>query len=161
MIALFALLYQLESGATEFEPLVKALAGILGPVKAIKKQIDLPGEAKSATAWYFKDKTGHVTKVAFVENGIYEPNCTHTWVVGLNAKTGVVDQIRVVEMSCPHAFPTKAPSFLAQFIGKSPAETLKQTKQVHTIAKATGSSLLAAKAVERSVTAWKSLGGRW
>ncbi|MEZ4751935.1 MAG: hypothetical protein R3B54_15280 [Bdellovibrionota bacterium] len=98
-----------NSSAVEFEKMGQAIAKSLGTTKAFKSTVEVEGEA--ATVYYSKDGSGQPKKVAVVQKGIYEPNCTHTWVVGLDARSAKVEGIRVVEMSCPHAFPTKKSSF--------------------------------------------------
>jgi len=94
-------------------------------------------------------------RLAVVETGMYPPNCTHTWVIGLDRKSSKVKSIRVVEMSCHHAFPCQKESFLDQYLGKGPAHTKKIKAATDTIAKATGSSLLTSDAVIRAIKAAK------
>lgn len=144
--------------AAEFEPLGKAVAGVLGTTKAFKKSIKIGGKARDV--FYSKGSNGKAAKFAFVEEGVYEPNCTHTWVVGVDAKTAKVLSVRVVEMSCPHAYPTKAANFLDQYKGKGPADAAKLSEKVITIAKATGSSNLTTDAVKRSITAANKIKGK-
>ena len=98
--------------------------------------------------------------MAFIQKGIYEPNCTHTWAIGIDPKTGKVTQVRVIEMSCPHAFPTKADSFLDQFKGKGPADAATLDSSIATIAKATGSCKLATDAVKRSIVDFNQVKGQ-
>lgn len=148
--AVFALIE--SAHAVQIEPLGKAIAAALGTTKAFKNSMNLDG--KTATSFYYsKDSRGAPEALAFIEKGIYPPNCTHTWVVGVEAKTQKVKEVRVVEMSCPHAFPTKSSSFLAQYKGKGPADAAKLHDEIDTIAKATGSSKLATDAVKRSIEA--------
>ncbi len=144
--------------ATEFEPLGKAIEGTLGTKKAFKKSFAFEG--KPLDVFYAKGAGGKPTKFAFVQKGIYEPNCTHTWIVGVDANSGKVSQVRVVEMSCPHAYPTKTEGFLGQFKGKGAADASKLKADVATVAKATGSSVLAIDAVRRSVVAASKLKGK-
>ncbi|MBC7692341.1 MAG: FMN-binding protein [Methylotenera sp.] len=152
-------LSQMESAhAAEFEPLGKAAAAALGTTKAFRKTVNV--DKRDVTLFYSKDASGQPEKYAFVEKGIYEPSCTHTWVVGVDAKTNKVSEVRVVEMSCPHAFPTKAASFLDQFKGKGPADVAKLSSQISTIAKATGSANLTTDAVKRSITAASQMKGK-
>lgn len=135
--------------AIEFEQLGKAVAGALGTTKAFKKTI--PSGKGKVDVFYDKGAGGKATKYAFIEKGIYEPNCTHTWVIGIDAKTQKVDQVRVVEFSCQHAYPTRSASYLDQYKGKGPADVKKLDSDVITIAKATGSSRLTTDAVKRSI----------
>lgn len=147
-----------KTQAAEFEPLGKAVAGALGTTKAFKKS--MPVDGKSVDVFYSKGGNGKAAKYAFVQKGIYEPNCTHTWVVGVDANSNKVTQVRVVEMSCPHAFPTKAANFLDQYKGKGPADAASLNEKVITIAKATGSSNLTTDAVKRSITAATKIKGK-
>lgn len=129
--------------ATEFEKLGDAIAGALGTSQAFSRKLG------SATVFFSKDAKGQPARYAFVEKGLYEPSCTHTWVIGVDAKTSAVSAVRVVEMSCPHAFPTRAASFLDQFLGKGPKDVATLDASIDTIAKATGSSKLTTAAVIR------------
>lgn len=145
--------------AAEFESLGKAVAGALGTTKAFKKSVKSVG-GKAVDVFYSKAPSGAPLNYAFVEKGVYEPNCTHTWVIGIDAKTSKVSQIRVVEMSCPHAYPTKAGNFLDQFKGKGPADVAKLDSQIIPIAKATGSCNLTTAAVKRSIVTASKLAGK-
>lgn len=150
-VVFLLLVIQIEvARAVEFEPLNKALLAVLGTPKVQKKTYG------PSQVFYSKNAAGKPDKLAVVEKGMYEPNCTHTWVIGLDSKSTKVTQIRVVEMSCQHAFPTKAGSFLTQYKGVGPAETKDLKKKIKTIAKATGSSDLTTDAVVRAITTVKS-----
>ncbi len=156
----FVILFYLETAsAVEFEKMGTAVATALGVKKASKATTTVNG--KTITAYLAKDGSGKATKYAVVNQGIYPPNCTHTWVVGLTPDAKV-EQVRVVEMSCTHAYPTKETSFLSQFTGKGPAQLKKIKSETHTVAKATGSSDLTAEAVVTSIVAVGNLekGGR-
>ncbi|MCB0404240.1 MAG: hypothetical protein KDD51_05600 [Bdellovibrionales bacterium] len=142
-----------NSSAVEFEKMGQAIAKALGTTKAFKSTVEVQGEA--ATVYYSKGRGGQPERVAVVQKGIYEPNCTHTWVVGLDARSAKVEGIRVVEMSCPHAFPTKKSTFLSQYVGRGPASVKKLSGEVHTVAKATGSSELTTTAVKKAILATK------
>lgn len=157
-VVLAAELGRMSALATEFEPLGKAVAAALGTKKAFKKSFAF--EKKPLDVFYSKDKSGKAAKYAFVQKRIYEPNCTHTWVVGVDAKSGKVTQVRVVEMSCPHAFPTKTEGFLGNFKGKGFADANKLKSEVTPIAKATGSSELTVDAVRASLVAASKLKGK-
>ena len=109
--------------------------------------------------FYVKD-AGRVKRAAFIEKGLYEPNCTHTWAVGIDGATGKVSDVRVIEMYCQHAFPTKGEAFLSQFKGKGKAEASALPKSIDTIAKATGSCLLAAEAVGRALINYDTVKGQ-
>lgn len=155
-IALFALARQ--GHAQQFLPLGKTLFDV---IKA-KDPKNVPTRtfthgSESIDAFYTKDG-GKLSKLAFVQKGVYPPNCTHTWVIGVNPKSFKVDRIEVIEMSCPHAFPTRSKSFLGQFTGKGPAD-LNKIKKVTHIAKATGSSDLTKDAVIKSITLAKKHAG--
>lgn len=161
--AVIAIFFAMELGrgiafATEFEPLGKSVATALGTTKAFKKSFAFEG--KPLDVFYAKGANGKATKYAFVQKGIYAPNCTHTWIVGVDAATGKVSQVRVVEMSCPHAYPTKSESFLGQFKGKGFADAAKLKSDVTPIAKATGTSNLAIDAVRKSLVAASKLKGK-
>jgi hypothetical protein len=161
--AIYALLFTMELSrglafATEFEPLGKAVAASLGTTKAFKKSFKFEG--KPLDVFYSKNSSGKAAKFAFVQHGIYEPNCTHTWIVGVDAKSGKVDGVRVVEMSCPHAYPTKTEGFLGQFKGKGIADASKLKSDITPIAKATGSAVLAIDAVRKSIVAASKLKGK-
>jgi hypothetical protein len=146
----------LPAQAQEFQSLGNAIKTILGNAGkgAFKKNLG-PGQ----DVYYSKNARGKAARLAFVETGIYKPNCTHTWVVGIDPSTDKVTGIEVVEMSCPHAFPTKEKSFLDQYVGKGPAEARTLIKQIDTIAKATGSCNLTTDAVVRSITSASKVKG--
>jgi hypothetical protein len=133
-----------------------ALKTILGNAGtgAFKKQLSAGREV-----FYSKNAQGKAARLAFVEKGIYKPNCTHTWVVGVDPTTSKVTGIEVVEMSCPHAFPTREKSYLEQYVGKGPMEAKTLIKQIDTIAKATGSCNLTTDAIVRSITDASKLKG--
>jgi hypothetical protein len=155
LLAIALIWLSMESAlAVEVEPLGKAVMAVLGTSKAMKRTV--PSSAGETTVFVTKDASGKVSRAAFIQKGIYQPNCTHTWVVGIDGKSGKVTQVRVVEMSCPHAFPTKSASFLDQFKGKGPADAAKLDAEVSTVAKATGSSKLTTDAVKRSITSYKN-----
>jgi hypothetical protein len=160
---IYGLVFATELGrglafGTEFESLGQAVAASLGTKKAFKKSFAF--EKKPLEVFYSKDASGNPTKYAFVQKGVYEPNCTHTWIVGVDAATGKVNGVRVVEMSCPHAYPTKTESFLGQFVGKGLADASKLKSEVTPIAKATGSANLAIDAVRKSIIAASKLKGK-
>jgi hypothetical protein len=145
----FTLFLPLLAHATQFEPKETAIAAALGTTKAFKKKFSLDG--KDYDLFYSKDAAGNPLKFASVQTGIYAPDCTHTWVMGLDAKTKKIEKIHVVEMKCPHAFPAKSESFLSQYDGKGPADLKTLDSSVTTIAKATGSAVLTTDAVKRSI----------
>jgi hypothetical protein len=149
---------RLSALATEFEPLGQAVASALGTKSAFKKSFAF--EKKPLDVFYAKDAGGKASKYAFIQKGVYEPNCTHTWVVGVDAKSGKVTEVRVVEMSCPHAYPTKTEGFLGQFKGKGFNDAEKLKTDVTPIAKATGSANLAIDAVRKSLKAASKLKGK-
>ncbi len=151
-------LSRMSAYATQFEPLGQAVAASLGTKAAFKKSFAFEGS--KLDVFYAKGAGGKATKFAFVQYGTYEPNCTHTWIVGVDAGTGKVDGVRVVEMSCPHAYPTKTESFLGQFKGKALADATKLKKEISSVAKATGSANLAIEAVRRSLVAASKLKGK-
>ncbi len=155
--AVFLLLSLDSAFGVEFEKLGTAVEKALGTGKAFKTSVKFKG--KATTVFYSKGANGKSDKFAVVQNGLYEPNCTHTWVVGLDHSAQVQD-IRVVEMSCSHAFPTKEESYLGQYKGKGPADAAKLKGQVHTVAKATGSSDLTTEAVVTSISIVDKLKGK-
>lgn len=151
-------LSRMSAYATEFEPLGKAVAAVLGTKSAYK--MSLPVDGKVPTGFYAKDAGGKASKFAFIQKGVYEPNCTHTWVVGVDAVTGKVSEVRVVEMSCPHAYPTKTESFLGQYKGRGAADAQKLKSDIAPVAKATGSANLTTDAVRKSLVAASKLKGK-
>lgn len=154
-LGIAVLLLHLEQAiAVEFEPQGKALASVLGSTKVSAKTL---GDTKF---FYTKDANGKPARVAVIETGIYEPNCTHTWAIGLNGSTGAVTDVRVIEMSCPHAFPARAASYLEQYKGKGPKDVAKLDSKIQTIAKATGSCRLTTDAVTRAITRYSKVKGQ-
>lgn len=151
--------------AVEIEPMGKALQALLRTTKVQKKSVALKVNdsgvqyLQSADLYYAKGANGKPATAAFVVHGIYKPDCTHTWAVGIQPASGKVTEVRVIEMSCQHAFPTKSSSFLNQFKGKGPADAAKLSGQTQTIAKATGSSILATDAVKEAITAFQQMKG--
>ncbi len=137
------------ANAVEFQKLGSAIKNALGLGKKSKQKV-YQTRVKKTLIFYLKGKKGKPRKIAVVEKGIYQPNCTHTWVVGLDSKRRV-NNIQVVEMSCSHAFPTKEKSYLSQYKGKGPKQLKKLDEEIVTIAKATGSSELCTDAVKRAV----------
>lgn len=147
--ALVGLWFSLENAhAVQIEPMGKALLNLLKTPKVQQKKTQVEGA--DVEVYYVKDGS-KVTRAAFIEKGIYEPNCTHTWAIGIDGRTGKVLQVRPIEMSCPHALPTKTDAFLGQYVGKGPADAAKLDAKIQTIAKATGSSQLATAAVKRAI----------
>lgn len=139
-----------SASAAQIEPVGKAIATLLGTTKAVRKSLN---DGKSSVdVFYSKGPDGKPAKAAVVEKGVYQPDCTHTWAIGVDPKTATVTEVRPIEMSCPHAFPTKSASFLDQYKGKGPADVATLDSQVHIIAKATGTSNLATDAVKRAIT---------
>ena len=143
------------ASAVQVEPLGKALGKILGATKGVKKKTNTQGKFEQ-DIYYVAGGAGP-SSVAVVEHGIYPPDCTHTWAVGLDPKTSKVKTVRVIEMSCPHAFPTKASSFLDQYIGMGPAQMKSLKSKISTIAKATGSCDLTTAAVQRSISGYQKM----
>lgn len=140
-----------RADAAEFEKLGSAIANALGTKQVFQKKFKNDA-GQEVTAFYAKGSNGTPSKVAFVEKGTYNPgNCSHTWVIGLDANSQAVDDVRTVEMSCTHAHPTKAASYTSQYKGKGPADVKKLKEQIKTIAKATGSSDLMTEGVERAI----------
>lgn len=136
--------------AVEIEPAGKAVQALLGTPKAFQKQ--LKGPDGNVVTFYSKNAAGKADKIVFIQKGIYQPDCTHTWAVGLDVATNKVTSVRVIEMGCPHAYPTKSASFMDQFKGKGPADVAKLDSEIQTVAKATGTSQLATQAVKKSIT---------
>lgn len=147
--------------ASQFEKKEVALAKLLGKGKAFKRVIalnstDLDPKISGGfhhDVFFTKSKDGKPKTIAVVEKRTYEPNCSHTWVVGIDASTFQVRDIRVVEMSCPHAFPCREASFLDQYKGAGPAKLKSLRKEVTTIAKATGTSQLTTDVVITAISA--------
>ncbi|MGZ3694532.1 MAG: FMN-binding protein [Bdellovibrionota bacterium] len=151
----FVLLVE-QALAVTIQPKGKAIADVLGTSKDVsQKKLD-----HDQMVYYSKGSDGKAAKFAFVQEGLYPPNCTHTWIVGVDAASGKVTEVRPVEMSCPHAFPTKEVSFLSQFKGKAIADADKLDKEIDVVAKATGTSKLAIEAVKKSLKSAQSLKGQ-
>lgn len=144
-----SLLIPVSGLATEFEPLQKAISNELGTTQAFRKKYTLDG--KEWEIYYSKGSDQKPLRLAAVQKGLYEPDCTHTWVIGMKANPIEVTNIRVVEMKCPHAFPTKSQSFLSQYVGKKEADLSTLDQSITTVAKATGSAVLTTDAVKRSI----------
>lgn len=152
VVVLAVMLMVERASAAEFEKVGSAVGAALGTTKVFQKKFK-NDQGQDVNAFYSKGTSGSPDKIAFVEKGLYNPGaCTHTWVIGLNATTSTVEKIRVVEMSCTHAHPTKADSYTSQYKGKGPANVGKLKEQIKTIAKATGSSDLMTEAVDRSIS---------
>jgi NifU-like protein involved in Fe-S cluster formation len=143
--------------AVEIEPLGKAVGAILHTTKAFSRTV--PYDGKKLSFYYSKTGDGKIDQAVFIEHGLYEPDCTHTWAIGMDPRSRKVTEVRVIEMACPHAFPTKSAAFLEQFKGKGPADVATLDSQVTTIAKATGSSKLAVAAVKRTIVAFDKIHG--
>mgnify|MGYP001374644172 CR=1 FL=1 len=161
LAATLVILFYLDTAhAVEFEKMGSAVGAALHAKTGISKT-NTKVKGKDVLVYQAKDGSGKVTKYAVVQQGVYPPNCTHTWVVGM-APGAKVEQVRVVEMSWTHAYPTKEASFLSQFQGKSPAQLKTLKSETTTVAKATGSSELTADAVVTSIVAVGNLekGGR-
>lgn len=162
IITLIALYVEKGVGG-EFEKQATALAKALSATKGIKKKsvsiasakLDRAVASTDSVDVYAVKEGDSVERIAVVQKRIYEPNCTHTWVIGISPKKLKVDTIRVVEMSCPHAFPCKEKSFLEQYYGTGPADLKKLRGKVNTIAKATATSDFTTDAVVTAVTAAK------
>jgi hypothetical protein len=158
-VTIALLLLHLERATSvEFEKLGAAIASALKTTKAFKASTKVNGE--DTTVFYSKGANGKANRFAVVQNGIYKPNCSHTWVVAVNQASKVED-VRVVEMSCTHAYPTRKPSFLAQFKGKGPAAVRDLASSVQVVAKATGSSELTRDAVVKSIQAVQMISGKF
>ena len=157
-VALCTILLIEQAMAVSLQPKGKAIAEVLGTKDAFQKKVTVDG--KEQTLFYSKGSDGKAAKYAFVQEGLYPPNCTHTWIVGIDAKAGTVTELRPIDMACPHAFPTKEVSFLSQFKGKAIADADKLDKQIDVVAKATGSSKLAIEAVKISLKGAKELKGQ-
>jgi hypothetical protein len=138
-----------RSFAVDIEPMGKAIGALLGTTKQVQKKT-----FGKQLAFFSKDASAK-GKAVFIENGVYEPNCAHTWAVGIDG-AGKVQGVRVLSLGCPHANPIKPASFLDQYKGKGAADiaALKAHKGIDTIAKATGSCDLTSDAVARSLESY-------
>jgi hypothetical protein len=143
--------------ATEFEKMGSALNKVLRTTKALKKTVQVNGKDVDV---FYSEQGGAPSHVAVIQKAVYPPDCTHTWVIGTNAEDATIEQIRTVEMKCPHAFPTNKAVFLDQYKGKGPADIKKLKDEVQTIAKATGTSNLTTDAVIVSIKATQKLVSR-
>ncbi len=156
-LAILFLIFSIElSFAAEFMKLGAAIKSVIKTDKAQMTSVTVDGEKADV----FTAKSDAAKFVAVKQGGIYPPNCTHTWIVGLGKKDCKVSQIQVVEMSCPHAFPTRKSTFLDQYKGKGPAQIKSIDSGVVTVAKATGSSELTTKAVEKAIKACEKVKGK-
>jgi hypothetical protein len=156
ILILSLVFYVARARATEFEKLGDSIGKSLGTKQVFQTKATVGSETISL--FYSKDGSGKANKFAALQKGIYEPNCTHTWIIGLD-KSAKIDSIRVVEMSCPHAFPTREDSYLDQYKGKGPKDLATLKGQIHTVAKATGSCNLTTDAVIKSIKAVASVKG--
>ena len=145
--------------AVQLEPQNQAIIALLGTKSAVKKQFPSV-DGKQAEMYYSKGAGGKPNAVVFIEHGVYEPNCTHTWAVGLNPASGAITHVHLIEASCPHAFPTKTSSFLDQYEGKGPADVGSLDGSVTTVAKATGTSKLCTEAVKRAIQDYSKIKGK-
>lgn len=144
--------------ATEFESLKSALENALGikgqknkTLATIYKKTYTLGKLKH-DLYYTKDAKGNAVRFATVQKDLYKPDCTHTWVIGMKVKPAVeVEQVRVVEMKCKHAFPAKERSFLSQFEGKKIADAKTLDRDVGTVATATYTATYTTQAVIRAL----------
>lgn len=137
--------------AARFEADKAAIKNLLGgskKAKARKVSIKHKGKSQSVRVIYTPSKD----RLVVIQKRIYEPDCTHTWAIGLDSKAKI-REIRVTEMSCSHAYPTRKAGFLDQFDGKGPADVKSLPDQINTIAKATGSSNLTTDAVQVAILA--------
>lgn len=155
MIVSVSFVYFVSASAVEVQKMGSAISKALKTTQAYKSSATVSGE--KVDVYYSKSKAGQAERFAVIQKKIYEPNCTHTWVIGVDSKSGKVDDIQIVEMSCHHAFPTKEASFLSQFKGRGPASLSTLKDKTQTIAKATGSSLLTADAVITAIKAVDSI----
>ena len=135
--------------AGEFEKKGKALSSLLGTTKVKVKKV--PRGKQQVEVYFTKEGNALGGKIAVIEEGLYPPNCTHTWAIGIDTKSGKVNAIRVLEMQCPHAFPCQKASYLEQYIGKGPADVATLDKDIQTIAKATATANLTTDAVKRAI----------
>jgi hypothetical protein len=140
--------------AADIERMGDALKALLHTGAGVKAKA-VPGSKDGAKLFYVK-RGNKIAAAAFVERGIYPPDCTHTWAIGINPASGAVTGIRPIEMKCQHAFPTRAASFLDQFKGMGP-RNLPKLQNIETIAKATGSCLLTRDAVKRSIVSFQKM----
>ena len=85
---------ELASATTTIEPMGKAVAAILGTPKATAKKLNIGdskiavGHSEGAVTVYYSKATG---KYAFVEKGVFNPDCGHTWAIGINGIFGEGD----------------------------------------------------------------------
>ncbi len=131
--------------AIDLEPLDASVSAALKSKSETQK-----GKIDGIAVRILRDGSKKLEKIAFIVSKPWNNQCAHTWVVALDKK-GSVLQVRAQNQQCPHAEPTKKESFLKQFIGKGPADVDTLKAKVTTVAKATGSSELAAEAVEVSI----------
>ncbi len=151
-VVISAIFAQVEyASAVEFEKLGNAVASALGTKSVFQGSATVDG--KKVDYFYSKNAAGKPENYAFIQKELYQTgNCTHTWVMSVNAVKKTLKNIRVVEMKCNHAFPAKQPSFLDQYIGIGPAN-LAKLGEINNITGATGTCELTTKAVKRSITA--------
>ncbi len=148
-----------KSFAVEFESLAQALAATLKEKKQVLKN-SVTVRGRTVDYYMRKDVKPDKATIAFVQKEVYDPNCTHTWVIGVDSSRHRVTSIREVEMSCPHAFPTRQMSFKSQFLGKTRADIPKMKDSIDFIAKATGSSELLRDSIVRSIEGSAMISGQ-
>ncbi|MBI3294530.1 MAG: hypothetical protein HYZ71_07335 [Deltaproteobacteria bacterium] len=135
--------------SVEIESLKSALKAALGHVKAATKKTVTE---KDQTFDIYFDKAA-LKNYAVVQKRIYPPNCTHTWVIGIDALSKKVNEIRIVEYSCPHAKPATTASYFEQYKGKGPVDMSELKGSIQTVAKATATCDLTTDAVVMAVEA--------
>lgn len=138
------------SHARQLMPLGNALIATLKSKSAVPSKLP----QYKGKVYYTVGADKKPSRVSVVENGTWGTDCTHTWAVGLDAKTAKVREVKVIELSCPHADPINTPRFLSQFVGKGPKDfsKMKLGAGIDAAAKATGSSEMTIDAVKRSIT---------
>jgi len=138
-----------DAFATQVESLKSALKSLLKTDKVFQKKIDF--EKEKSTVIYSKGSDGKADQVVVMGNGRYPPNCDHTWTIGLNAKDATVTEAKLIEYTCHHAEPTTQKSFMDQYKGKGPKDVATLASKITPVAKATGTSELATKAIVRAI----------
>jgi hypothetical protein len=136
--------------AATFEKLGASVSKVLMTGNAFTDKVRLDDQPVEI---FYSKHVGEIKDIAVVQRATYPPDYTHTWVIEIDPTSFQVGKIRVVEMSCPHAFPTNRESFLEQYKGAGPADLKTLHDKVNVIAKATGSSNLLTEGVIRSIKA--------
>ena len=137
--------------ATTFETLGRAVARSLNSVH-VRKRAYKADDGTERFIYYTVGLENKLRRFAFVEYAILQPgDCLHTWVIGLNASTAVVQYVGIVELECRKSFPISNRSFLSQYEGIGPESLGNVHGKITLEGKAIDSSLHTTRVVERAI----------